>query len=224
MAVVGQSGQRIFGRLLTSPAIAPEHLRTKRPIVIRGQAKPGPSETDQLMTPSGIRSKYCSWNQRRRGIRWSEIEERNETRSDSCNKASAPTSSSARGTPPAQWRDRYESKVGLFPVRSIHGDDSHEEGGSGCAACVAELKNRLSKYLRLARGGEEVSSETAFPSSETGSVSVEGTDDQELVLVAAGKLRLPKVRLNVKGLLKIPTGSVAGNKAIQAVLADRAQR
>jgi hypothetical protein len=40
------------------------------------------------------------------------------------------------------------------------------------------------------------------------------------VLVAAGKLRLPKVRLDVKKLLKIPTGSV-GNKAIQAVLADR---
>jgi hypothetical protein len=40
-------------------------------------------------------------------------------------------------------------------------------------------------------------------------------------LVAAGKLRLPKVRLDVKALLKIPTGSVAGNEAIQAVLADR---
>jgi hypothetical protein len=37
-------------------------------------------------------------------------------------------------------------------------------------------------------------------------------------------LRLPKVRLNVKELLKIPTGSVAGNKAIQAVLTDRAYR
>jgi hypothetical protein len=29
------------------------------------------------------------------------------------------------------------------------------------------------------------------------------------------------VRLDVKELLKIPTGSVAGNKAIQAVLANR---
>lgn len=51
--------------------------------------------------------------------------------------------------------------------------------------------------------------------------SAEGADDQELVLVAAGKLRLPKVRVDVKELLKIPTGSVSGNKAIRAVLADR---
>jgi hypothetical protein len=49
----------------------------------------------------------------------------------------------------------------------------------------------------------------------------EGADDQELGLVAAGKLRLPKVRLDVKELLRIPTGSVTGNKAMQAVPADR---
>jgi hypothetical protein len=48
-----------------------------------------------------------------------------------------------------------------------------------------------------------------------------GADNQELALVAAGKLRLPQVRLDVKELLRIPTGSVTGNKAMQAVLADR---
>ena len=51
--------------------------------------------------------------------------------------------------------------------------------------------------------------------------SAEATDDQELMLVAAGKLRLPKARLDVKALLKIPTGIVAGHKAIQAVIAGR---
>lgn len=44
----------------------------------------------------------------------------------------------------------------------------------------------------------------------------EGADDQELGLVAAAKLRLPKVRLDVKELLRIPTGSVTGNQAMQA--------
>jgi hypothetical protein len=55
------------------------------------------------------------------------------------------------------------------------------------------------------------------------SVAFSATDayHQELVLVAAGKLRLPKVRLNVNDRLKIPTGSVKGNKAMRAVLADR---
>ena len=63
-----------------------------------------------------------------------EIEERNETRSILATKASAPASCSARGTPPALWRDRCESKVGPFPTRSIHGYNSHEEGGPVCAA------------------------------------------------------------------------------------------
>jgi hypothetical protein len=34
-------------------------------------------------------------------------------------------------------------------------------------------------------------------------------------------MRLPKARLDVKALLKIPTGHVSGHKTIQAVLADR---
>jgi hypothetical protein len=34
----------------------------------------------------------------------------------------------------AEWRDRYESKVGLIRVRSIHGHNSHEEGEPACAA------------------------------------------------------------------------------------------
>jgi hypothetical protein len=51
--------------------------------------------------------------------------------------------------------------------------------------------------------------------------SAEGAEDQELVLVAAGKLRLPWVPLDVKELLRIPTGRVAGNKAIYAVFDDR---
>jgi antitoxin (DNA-binding transcriptional repressor) of toxin-antitoxin stability system len=88
---------------------------------------------------------------------------------------------------------------------------------------VAELKNRLRKHLTFARDGEEVVIRGRnLPIAKLVPISAEGADDQELVLVAAGKLRLPKVRLNVKELSKIPTGSVAGYKAIQAVLTDRA--
>jgi len=50
--------------------------------------------------------------------------------------------------------------------------------------------------------------------------SAEGADDQELRLVAAGKLRLPTAELDVRTLLKVPTGKVAGNRAIQAIVAD----
>ena len=72
---------------------------------------------------------------------------------------------------------------------------------------VAELKNRLSKYLTFAKGGEEVViRDRNLPVAKLVPFSAEGADDQELMLVAAGKLRLPSVRLDVKELLKIPTG------------------
>src|SRR5271170_6889890 len=87
---------------------------------------------------------------------------------------------------------------------------------------VAELKNQLSKYLTFAKGGEEVViRDRNLPVAKLVPFSSEGADDQELALVAAGKLRLPTVRLDIKKLLKIRTGTVPGNKAIKAVLADR---
>ncbi len=46
-------------------------------------------------------------------------------------------------------------------------------------------------------------------------------DEQELALVAAGKMRLPIEPLDVKKLLNIPTATVQGNKAVQALVSDR---
>ena len=90
---------------------------------------------------------------------------------------------------------------------------------------VAELKDQLSKYLTFAKGGEEVViRDRNLPVAKLVPFSGEGADEQELKLVATGKLRLPKVRLDVKQLLKISTGRVAGNKAIQAVAADREEK
>lgn len=87
---------------------------------------------------------------------------------------------------------------------------------------VAELKNRLSKYLTFARAGEEVViRDRNLPVAKLVPLSAEGAGDQELMLVAAGKMRLPKTKLDIKQLLRIPTGTVSGNKAIQSVAADR---
>src|SRR5258708_37686306 len=87
---------------------------------------------------------------------------------------------------------------------------------------VAELKNKLSKYLTFARGGEEVViRDRNLPGAKLGPFSAEGAEDQDLVLVAARKLRLPKVRLDGKELLKIPPGNRPGHKAIQGMPADR---
>jgi prevent-host-death family protein len=90
---------------------------------------------------------------------------------------------------------------------------------------VAELKNRLSKYLTFAKSGEEVViRDRNLPVAKLVPFTSEDADDQDLALVAAGKLRLPKGRIDVKALLKIPTGGVAGNRAIQAVVAEREEK
>jgi prevent-host-death family protein len=87
---------------------------------------------------------------------------------------------------------------------------------------VAKLKNSLSKYITFAKAGEEVViRERNLPVAKLVPFSAEDIDDQDLVLVAAGKLRLPKSRLRVNELLKIPAGRVSGHKAIQAVIAER---
>jgi len=87
---------------------------------------------------------------------------------------------------------------------------------------ISELRKRLSKYLTLVRGGEEiVIRDRNLSIAKLVPCSAKGADDQYLRLIAAGKMRLPKMWLDVKALLKIPTGSVKGNRAIQAVVAGR---
>src|SRR2546429_6372728 len=75
---------------------------------------------------------------------------------------------------------------------------------------VAELKNRLSKYLTFAKGGEEVViRDRNLPVAKLVPFLAEGADDQELVLVAAGQILLPHGGPDVKAPLKITTGKGA---------------
>lgn len=90
---------------------------------------------------------------------------------------------------------------------------------------VAKLKNNLSKYLRFAKSGEEVViRERNLPIAKLVPFSSGDASEEELKLVAAGKMRLPEVKLDLKKLLKIPTGRVRGNRAIEALLEDREDR
>src|SRR5690348_1424315 len=87
---------------------------------------------------------------------------------------------------------------------------------------VAKLKDQLSKYLGFAKAGEEVLiRDRNLPVAKLVPFSAEGVEAQELKLVASGKLRLPRVQLDLKRFLKIPTGTVKGNKAIQTIVAVR---
>lgn len=90
---------------------------------------------------------------------------------------------------------------------------------------VAKLKNELSKYLSFAKDGEEiVIRDRNLPVAKLVPFSAESASDQELLLVAQGKLRLPEIRLELKRLLKIRTGTVEGNRGVEALLADREEK
>ena len=110
----------------------------------------------------------------------------------------------------------------LFPF--THGYNSHEP--LRCflmrSVNVAELKNRLSKYLTFAKGGEEiVIRDRNLPVAKLVPFSADEASDQELLLVGAGKMRLPKRPLLISSLLKIRTGRVTSSAAIQALLDER---
>jgi len=95
----------------------------------------------------------------------------------------------------------------------------------GCfmrSVSVAELKNRLSKYLAFAKGGEEiVIRDRNLPVAKLVPFSADEDSKEELLLVAAGKMRLPKYDVDVDELLRIPTGKVSHRESTQALLDDR---
>ena len=87
---------------------------------------------------------------------------------------------------------------------------------------VAKLKDQLSKYLSFAKEGEEiVIRDRNRPVAKIVPFSPETADDQEALLVAQGRMRLPKERLDLKKFWKMRMPRVSGNKAIEALLADR---
>jgi prevent-host-death family protein len=89
---------------------------------------------------------------------------------------------------------------------------------------VAELKNSLSRYLTYAKQGEEiVVRDRNLPVAKLVPLSVAETSKEELLLVAAGKLRLPQAPLDIHKLLKIRTGRVSASEAFQALLDERAE-
>ena len=87
---------------------------------------------------------------------------------------------------------------------------------------IAELKNRLSTYVTFARGGEEIIiRDRNLPVAKLIPFSADDASDEEMMLVAAGKMRLPEIPLDAGALWKVKTGSVDSSDAIAALLSDR---
>src|SRR5579863_1444687 len=78
-------------------------------------------------------------------------------------------------------------------VKANHGYNSHKRGKRMRSVNVAELKNSLSKYLTFAKSGEEiVIRDRNLPVAKLVPFVSNEASEEELLLVAAGKLRLPK--------------------------------
>jgi prevent-host-death family protein len=91
---------------------------------------------------------------------------------------------------------------------------------------IAELKNRLSTYVRFAKNGEEVViRDRNLPVAKLVPFEAGDATEEELQLVAEGKMKLPERRLTEAELDEIwktpPTRKLKGRKAIEALLADR---
>jgi prevent-host-death family protein len=89
---------------------------------------------------------------------------------------------------------------------------------------VAELKNQLSKYLTFAKAGEEiVIRDRNLPVAKLVPFSTEEVAEEELLLAAAGKMRLPENPLDLEKALKLPTGRLLGKEGTRALLEEREQ-
>jgi prevent-host-death family protein len=89
---------------------------------------------------------------------------------------------------------------------------------------VAELKNQLSKYLTFAKAGEEIIiRDRNLPVAKLVPFTAEEGTEEELLLVAAGKMRLPQISLDLEKALRIPTGRLIGREGTRALLEEREQ-
>lgn len=89
---------------------------------------------------------------------------------------------------------------------------------------IAELKNQLSKYLNFAKAGEEiVIRDRNLPVAKLVPFAAEEASDEEMLLVAAGIMRLPAAPLKIEEFLRMPTARLARGEATQALLEDRAE-
>ena len=87
---------------------------------------------------------------------------------------------------------------------------------------VAELRSQLRRYLNFAKDGEEIVIRNRnLPVAKLVPFLPQEASEEELPLVASGKMRLPKSSIKVEELLKISTGRLAASEGTAVVLEDR---
>ena len=91
---------------------------------------------------------------------------------------------------------------------------------------IAELKNSLSAYLRIVRSGEEiVIRDRNLPVAKLIPFPAGDATEEEMQLVAEGKLRLPERPFDYDAFWRLPIPKVAaGVDAIKVLIEDREDR
>ena len=91
---------------------------------------------------------------------------------------------------------------------------------------IAELKNRLSHYLRQVREGDEILiRDRNRPVAKI--IPLSGSNDfaaEELALASAGKLRLGQERLRLNSFMSLPRGRITLRRAAKVVEDEREER
>jgi prevent-host-death family protein len=102
------------------------------------------------------------------------------------------------------------------------GYDSHKGFPAMRSVNIAELRNRLSAYVAIARAGEQIIIRNRdLPVAKLVPFSPRDASEDELMLVATGKMRLPEDAIDLDELWRIKTGAVDKSVAIGALLKDR---
>ena len=87
---------------------------------------------------------------------------------------------------------------------------------------IAELKDRLSAYITIAKAGEEVViRDRNLPVAKLVPFPAGDVSSEDQILVAAGKMRLPITPLHLEEFWKIKVGTVKASGAVSALLSER---
>jgi len=90
---------------------------------------------------------------------------------------------------------------------------------------IGELRNQLSAYLQYVRNGEEVVvKDRNRPVARILPIDEKRLSEEEMQLVAEGKMKLPEQEMDWDEFFSIPTGHVSREVAIRALLESRGDR
>lgn len=89
---------------------------------------------------------------------------------------------------------------------------------------IGDLRNQLSAYLRLVKNGEEVVvRDRHVPIARILPFELTDLTDGERRLVASGEMKLSERPVNWEEFWSLPSGKVAPEIALQAVLDERSE-